>query len=75
MISNAIEIKERSGFIIGISNKNHEIFDWYIPVKDCKEATVIPNVVVVQLLSYYLAVALGYDPDKPRNLAKSVTVK
>lgn len=75
MISNATEVKARGGFIIGISHKNHEIFDWYIPVKDCKEATVIPNVVVIQLLSYYLAVALGYDPDKPRNLAKSVTVK
>ncbi len=75
VISNATEVKARGGFIIGISHKNHEIFDWYIPVRDCKEATVIPNVVVVQLLSYYLAVALGYDPDKPRNLAKSVTVK
>jgi len=35
----------------------------------------IPFVVPLQLLAYYMAVEKGYDPDKPRNLAKSVTVK
>ncbi len=40
-----------------------------------KEATIIPNVIVGQLLAYYLTIEKGLDPDKPRNLAKSVTVK
>ncbi|MEM2537672.1 MAG: glutamine--fructose-6-phosphate aminotransferase, partial [Candidatus Bathyarchaeia archaeon] len=35
----------------------------------------IPFVVPLQLLAYYMAVERGHDPDKPRNLAKSVTVK
>jgi glucosamine--fructose-6-phosphate aminotransferase (isomerizing) len=71
----AMEMKARGGYIIGISYKPHEVFDYFIPVKDAGEATIIPNIVVGQLLSYYLAVGKGLDPDKPRNLAKSVTVK
>ena len=70
-----MEMKARGGFVIGISFKFHEVFDYYIPVKDAKEATIIPNIVVAQLLAYYLAIKKGLDPDKPRNLAKSVTVK
>ncbi|MDP3888767.1 MAG: glutamine--fructose-6-phosphate transaminase (isomerizing) [bacterium] len=75
VLSGAMEMKARGGFIIGISPKNHEVFDYHIPVSDCGEATMIPNVVVAQLLAYYLALKLNRDPDKPRNLAKSVTVK
>jgi len=74
-LAGAMEMKARGGYIIGVSYKPHEIFDFYIPVKDAKEATVIPNVVVAQLLAYYLALERGFDPDMPRNLAKSVTVK
>ncbi|MFH0863642.1 MAG: glutamine--fructose-6-phosphate transaminase (isomerizing) [Candidatus Gottesmanbacteria bacterium] len=75
VISGAMEMKARGGYIIGVSFKNNEIFDYYIPVDDCGDATIIPNVVVAQLLGYYLALKKGNDPDKPRNLAKSVTVK
>jgi len=39
------------------------------------EATMISQIVVLQLLAYFIAVEKGIDPDKPRNLAKSVTVK
>ncbi|MCB0386355.1 MAG: SIS domain-containing protein, partial [Bdellovibrionales bacterium] len=74
-ISNAIEIKSRGGTIIGISPQPHECFDFYVPVPDCDDASIIPNTVVAQLLAYKLAAHLGLDPDKPRNLAKSVTVK
>ena len=74
-MAGAMEVKARGGFIIGISAKNHEVFDYFIPVSDCAEATVIPNTVVSQLLAYFLSVKKGIDPDKPRNLAKSVTVK
>lgn len=75
IISNAIEIKSRGGVIIGISHKNSNVFDYFVEVKDVKEGSYISQVVVAQLLAYYMAVDLKLDPDKPRNLAKSVTVK
>lgn len=75
VLSGAMEMKARGGVIIGISPQKHEVFDDYLPVDDCGEATMIPNTVTAQLLAYYLAIELGRDPDKPRNLAKSVTVK
>ena len=75
IISNAIEIKSRGGYIIGISYKPNEAFDFYLPVADCAVGSVIANTVPIQLLAYYLAIEKGLDPDKPRNLAKSVTVK
>lgn len=74
-LAGAMEMKARGGYIIGISHKSHEIFDYYIPVDDCGVATIIAEVAVGQLLGYYLALKRGNDPDKPRNLAKSVTVK
>ena len=74
-LAGAMEMKARGGFVIGISFKFHEVFDYYIPVRGAKEATIIPNIVVAQLLAYYLAIKKDFDPDKPRNLAKSVTVK
>ncbi len=76
VISNATEIKARGGYIIGIGPKNNEIFDVFLPTYDVKDATIIPQVVIAQLLAYNLALKRGIkDPDKPRNLAKSVTVK
>jgi glucosamine--fructose-6-phosphate aminotransferase (isomerizing) len=68
-------MKARGGYIIGISHKAHEIFDIFLPVPYVQEATIIPNVITAQLLAYYMTIEKGYDPDKPRNLAKSVTVK
>jgi len=70
-----MEMKARGGYIIGIAAKPHEIFDYFIQVKDVKEATIIPSAIVGQLLAYYLTIERGLDPDMPRNLAKSVTVK
>lgn len=76
IISNAIEIKSRGGFMIGISPTDSKAFDFWIPVKDLGDATILTQIIPLQLLSYYLALARGMtDPDKPRNLAKSVTVK
>ena len=74
-LAGAMEMKARGGFVIGISHKNHEVFDVWLPVPDAGVATIIPNVIVGQLLAYYLTIARGFDPDMPRNLAKSVTVK
>lgn len=74
-LAGAMEMKARGGFVIGVSYKQHEVFDAYIHVDDAREATIIPNVIVGQLLAYYLTIERGLDPDKPRNLAKSVTVR
>tara|TARA_Y100000310_G_C20685143_1_gene818502 strand:- start:833 stop:2599 length:1767 start_codon:yes stop_codon:yes gene_type:complete len=74
-LSNTIEIKSRGGYIIGVAPENNEVFDYWIKVSDVGVASPIVNLIAVQLLSYYLATARGLDPDKPRNLAKSVTVK
>jgi len=76
IISNAQEIKARGGFIIGIGSKNNNVFDRFLETEDVGDATIIPQVVISQLLAYYLALKRGIkDPDKPRNLAKSVTVR
>ena len=75
VLSNAMEVKARGGFIVGISPENNEIFDFWIRVPDAGNASPIVNIIPVQMLAYYIAVLRGLDPDKPRNLAKSVTVK
>lgn len=75
IISNAVEIKSRGGYIIGVSPKNNEVFDFWIKVPECGVANPIVQIIPIQILAYQLAVLRGYDPDKPRNLAKSVTVK
>jgi glucosamine--fructose-6-phosphate aminotransferase (isomerizing) len=75
-LSNAIEAKSRGAYIIGVSDKESEIYDSWIRLPEVDEL-LYPMVAVVplQLLAYYLAINRGCDPDKPRNLAKSVTVK
>ncbi|MBU2213191.1 glutamine--fructose-6-phosphate transaminase (isomerizing) [Patescibacteria group bacterium] len=75
IISNAIELKARGGFIIGVSPENSEAFDVWIKVPDAGTAQALVNIIPVQALAYFLAVKRGKDPDMPRNLAKSVTVK
>jgi glucosamine--fructose-6-phosphate aminotransferase (isomerizing) len=75
IVSNAMELKARGGYIIGVGPQFHSVFDAWIKAEDVGDASIITSVVPAQLLGYYLALAKGYDPDKPRNLAKSVTVK
>jgi len=75
ILSNATEVKARGGFIIGVGPEKEEIFDFWIRVPDIKETSPIVNIIPVQILAYQLAVLRQNDPDKPRNLAKSVTVK
>jgi glucosamine--fructose-6-phosphate aminotransferase (isomerizing) len=76
IVSNAQEVKARGGYIIGIGPRKHIVFDSFLQTVDAKEATMISQVVIAQLLAYHLALKKGIaDPDKPRNLAKSVTVK
>ncbi|MCI0546698.1 MAG: glutamine--fructose-6-phosphate transaminase (isomerizing) [Candidatus Rokubacteria bacterium] len=75
IISGAMQMKARGAVIIGIAAAPSEAFDLHIPVADLGPATAIANAVPAQLLGYYMALLRGHDPDKPRNLAKSVTVK
>lgn len=75
VLSSAMEVKARGAYVIGISPKNDPTFDVWLPVKKDGEATVFPMIIVGQLLAYYLTLARSFDPDMPRNLAKSVTVK
>ncbi|MEA3229893.1 MAG: glutamine--fructose-6-phosphate transaminase (isomerizing) [archaeon] len=75
ILSNAMEVKSRGADVIGISDKNNEIFDHFIKVPEVGNASPICSIIPIQVLSYYLAIMRGCNPDKPRNLAKSVTVK
>ena len=80
VISSMQEIKARKGRIIAIMPDCVEmplgLADEVIVIPDCHEAVLpILATIPVQLLSYYIAVARGCDVDKPRNLAKSVTVE
>jgi glucosamine--fructose-6-phosphate aminotransferase (isomerizing) len=75
ILSGAMEVKARGAMLIGVSPEPHEAFDYHLPVADLGPAAAIVNAVPAQLLGYYLALFRGHDPDKPRNLAKSVTVK
>lgn len=75
IISNAKEIQARGGFIIGVSPENNEVFDYWIKVPESDVDSPIVNIIPVQILAYHLALIKNNDPDKPRNLAKSVTVK
>ncbi|HOK35434.1 MAG TPA: glutamine--fructose-6-phosphate transaminase (isomerizing) [Candidatus Pacearchaeota archaeon] len=80
MISNVEEIKARGGKVIGLATEGNEdiqkIVDdvIYIP-KTLEMLTPILSVVPLQLFAYHIGVLKGYDVDKPRNLAKSVTVE
>ncbi len=75
IISNAMEVKARGGYIIGVSPQNNEVFDFWIRVPDVGNASPIVNIIPIQILAYHLALKRGCDPDYCRNLAKSVTVK
>ena len=79
-LSNMVEVKSRGGYLAAFTvNGNYKIEDsasfvFYVPKIDphfAASLTIIP----LQLLAYYVAVAKGLDVDKPRNLAKSVTVE
>ncbi|HKU49559.1 MAG TPA: SIS domain-containing protein, partial [Nitrososphaera sp.] len=76
-LSSAHEVKARGAKIIGISNTAHEVYDAIIEIPKMDNELLYPLVEIVplQLFSYYLALQNNTDPDFPRNLAKSVTVR
>ena len=81
LISNIMEMKARGASIIAIMEEGDEeikaLADDYIEVpKGIPEVlSPIPFAIPLQLLAYYMTLEKGYNPDTPRNLAKSVTVK
>jgi glucosamine--fructose-6-phosphate aminotransferase (isomerizing) len=79
-LSNMVEVKSRGAYLMGLTSYgNYSIedtadFTVYIPKVDEHFATSLA-VIPLQLMGYYVSVAKGLDVDKPRNLAKSVTVE
>ncbi len=78
--SNIEEIKARGAYVIAIAQRSStqvkNVADEVLYIDDIyNDACVIPAVVLLQLLAYYVSVLKGLDVDKPRNLAKSVTVE
>lgn len=79
-ISNIEEVKARKGPVIAVATEGHphieRVADEVIYIPRCPSIlSPLLTVIPLQLLSYYVAVARGCDVDKPRNLAKSVTVE
>jgi glucosamine--fructose-6-phosphate aminotransferase (isomerizing) len=76
-ISNAHEIKARGATVIGISDSKDDVYDHWIEIPRLNQSAFYPLVEVIplQILAYQLALANSVDPDYPRNLAKSVTVR
>jgi glucosamine--fructose-6-phosphate aminotransferase (isomerizing) len=80
IIGNIMEMKARGATIISVIQKNDDDLSslsdhtFTIPENVEHEFSIIPYIVPLQLFSYYMALRKDYDPDKPRNLAKSVTV-
>jgi len=75
-LTSAREIKARGAKIIGVSDIESDLYDYWIEIPKIKEILYpISEIIPIQLLSYYSALEKDTDPDYPRNLAKSVTVK
>jgi glutamine---fructose-6-phosphate transaminase (isomerizing) len=88
-VSNANVIKSRGAILIGITNmRNKEeegeaeeeeedrLYDFHITIPSIRNSLIpLVEIIPLQLLAYYLALANNIDPDYPRNLAKSVTVR
>ncbi|MBI1884531.1 MAG: glutamine--fructose-6-phosphate transaminase (isomerizing) [Chlamydiae bacterium] len=80
MISNIKEIEARRGKIIAIANPNDKVVSKFVNdvievPETLEELSPLLNVIPLQLLAYYMALYRGCDIDRPRNLAKSVTVE
>ena len=79
-ISNIKEVKARGAYSLVIKRKGiniaNDVYDDLIEIEDLSDlVTSVLTVIPLQLLAYHVAYNLGYDIDKPRNLAKSVTVE
>jgi glucosamine--fructose-6-phosphate aminotransferase (isomerizing) len=78
MRSNIEQVRARGGKVIwiGSTTRASTLADEHVEVPECSEwLSPILNVIPLQLLAYHIALLKGADIDKPRNLAKSVTVE
>ena len=80
MVSNIEEVKARGARVLGIALEGdeelHKLADEVLTIpRTLSLLTPVLTVIPLQLLAYHACVARGYDVDKPRNLAKSVTVE
>lgn len=75
-VLNAVsQVKTRGATTIGITSEDNEHFDYVLKVPELSETSAIMHVIPLQLVAYHLTLALGNNVDKPRHIAKSVTVK
>ena len=75
-LSNAEELRARGADVIGISDERDEVYRHFIRLPRVQpKFTPVVEAIPLQLLAYHMSVAKQNDPDYPRNLAKSVTVK
>ena len=75
-LTSAREIKARGAKIIGVSDIESDVYDYWMEIPKINEILYpISEIIPIQLLAYYSALEKDTDPDYPRNLAKSVTVK
>ena len=75
-LTSSKEIKSRGAKIIGISAKNNDVYDHWIKIPSSyRMESKFFETIAVQLLSYFAVLKKDVNPDFPRNLAKSVTVK
>ena len=79
-VSNIQQVKARNGRVLAIVTKGDEvaskIADWTLEIPEvCECLSPLLTSIPLQLLAYYTAVSKGRDVDRPRNLAKSVTVE
>jgi glucosamine--fructose-6-phosphate aminotransferase (isomerizing) len=76
MLNAAAEVKSRGALVIGIADQPNELFDAYIALPEvADQCRIIGSIIPCQLLAYFLSTLNGHNPDRPRNLAKSVTVR
>lgn len=75
IVNSLNQVRARGAMVIGIASKREDCFDEFIEVPEIGELSAIMHLVPLQLLSLSMAQILGADIDKPRNIAKSVTVK
>ncbi len=80
MLSNAEEMRARGAYIISVTEQDHSIiersdYSFILPRTFTPILRPVTHILPLQMLAYYTAVRRGFDPDKPKNLAKTVTVE
>lgn len=75
MLNAVAEVEARGATVIGVTPDNNKLFSTWIQTPANTDFVAVSSLIPAQLLTYDLALERGLNPDKPRNLAKSVTVQ